>query len=126
MMTFTISLSAYIPVAKRDDANTMLEALGYGPNNFSIELAPEGVPAITHYGFHAVDNGRVVDALAGNQALPEGAVWTDYGLTDGKVSSIISAIETHPRGVGSGSAVSHFDAGAQANGVRRMIVEEEV
>jgi hypothetical protein len=47
------SLNLIVRADMRDDANKMLEAMGYGPATFIVPLSLTGVAPATHYGAHA-------------------------------------------------------------------------
>lgn len=67
-----MSIAASIPVADRVAANTVLEKLGYGPNNFSVPIYTDG-PVPTHVGLHASSEGQFAEDV---KALPN-VVWSE-------------------------------------------------
>ena len=42
-----------ITSAQRDDANTLAQLMGWGPDNYSVALSADGEAPATHYGLHA-------------------------------------------------------------------------
>ena len=118
MTNFNTQLSALIPQAKRDDANAYLNALGFGPNNFSGEVKnPAG--NVVMYGMAMPDDGRMQAALETAQPVPDGQTWADFGLTTAKVNSAVNAIKLEAKERGLTKAAAHFDAHANANNVAR-------
>lgn len=61
-----MGLSATIPVSEMNAANEALEALGFGPDNFSVPLRTGSVEA-THAGLHAWNDAEFRAAVV---ALP--------------------------------------------------------
>jgi hypothetical protein len=55
-----MTITATIPAQYAEQANGDLEALGFGPDNFSVPLAGE---TETHVGFHAWDNSPFLAAV---------------------------------------------------------------
>lgn len=82
-MTARNSVSITAPAASRDDANKLMEALGYGPNTFSVELSPNGRGTPTHYGCHWWMDDETLAELTGVKArlLPSEKDATGTGLT---------------------------------------------
>lgn len=113
------SLSAFIPAGLRADANKMLDVLGFGPNNFSVELSPPGSDTITIYGLHAVGSGRFNRALKGEMRLPQGERWRDHGLTKARVDIVVAAIKRRRREYRRGQAKENFRLGSVDEGVER-------
>lgn len=63
-----------IPDAYRDAANALGEAMGWGPNNYSIPLSTGGVDPATHWGVAADTGGDFAALVAGAKqgVFPEG------------------------------------------------------
>jgi len=59
-----MSISATIPQDKVAEANDALEALGFGPGNFSVPLR-SGTEGATHAGLHSWDDSSFLAALQG-------------------------------------------------------------
>jgi hypothetical protein len=58
-----------IPAALREPANAVGEAMGWGPNNYSIPLG-DG-ESVTHYGLRADADGQFVRWVRGQDPLPD-------------------------------------------------------
>lgn len=71
-----LSVVLIIPADLRDKANALGEALGHGPNNYSVALTNATAP--THYGLHTWATQAFVDMLAAG-VMPEGL---DYPQDD--------------------------------------------
>jgi hypothetical protein len=61
-MTYSISCVLLIPVAHHEAVNTLAEALGYGPNNLSVELV--AVDGSAWFGGHTWCTQAFLDQLA--------------------------------------------------------------
>jgi hypothetical protein len=72
------NFSATIPVALVETANAHLDALGFGPNNFSIPASADGLVA-THAGFHCWHDAAFRAAI---QDMIDGGNWTGLTVTD--------------------------------------------
>lgn len=66
-MTYSYSASIVIPAASQSDGNAFAEALGWGPNNFSVPLSANGQEPATHYGCHTRANQTFVDMVGSAQ-----------------------------------------------------------
>ena len=60
MTDYTYSLTLIAPVAYRDAANAVAEAMGWGPDNYSIPLTDNGTD-ITHYALATCCDQQFVD-----------------------------------------------------------------
>lgn len=58
-----MTLTATIPAARQEQANSELEQAGHGPNNFSVPLSQGASDNVTHYGFHAWDDSDFVASV---------------------------------------------------------------
>jgi hypothetical protein len=72
------NFSASIPVALVEAANTHLDELGFGPNNFSIPASADGVAA-THAGFHCWHDAAFRQAI---QDMVDGGEFPGLVVTD--------------------------------------------
>lgn len=85
------------PAALHAKANALAEAMGYGPNNYSIQLSANGAGPASHWGLHVWAGQAFVDQLASGE-LPEGV---DYPQADfdtvmaGLISSVRGDYEGH-------------------------------
>ena len=48
-----LSAVLILPVAQVDMGNAVVEAMGWGPNNYSVALSADSSEPATHYGLHA-------------------------------------------------------------------------
>lgn len=78
-----------VPVASREDANTLGEAMGWGPDNYSVPLGPVGGEDVTHYGLHAWAEQSFVDTLG---AAAGGHLPVVPGMTPQQVGGVLSAL----------------------------------
>lgn len=105
-----------IPEAQRAKANTLGEALGQGPNNYSVALSPTGSDPATHWGGRGgvTDDfiAMIADAAQGNP--PAGLV---YPLAD--LAEVLGALIADFRT----DADGHFDAVLSANGLKMVTAE---
>lgn len=76
-----------IPENLREEANTLGEAMGWGPDNYSVPLS-DGV-GVTHYGLHAWSTQEFVDMMA---AVGAGNIPPVPGLTREQVIAVTSAL----------------------------------
>ena len=67
-----ISTVLIIPAALRDAGNGVVEAMGWGPDNYAVPLSPAGAEPATHYGLHAWASGPFQGWVEGTEPLPEG------------------------------------------------------
>jgi hypothetical protein len=125
MMKYTAVL--LVPVAARDNANAMGEALGWGPGNFSVPLSADGYEPATHHGLHTFATQVFVDMLngAGQGTLPEGVPWASYGLTEADVFGVLAAMTASVQGFGAVLPGNHFDSVLAAANLRRLGDVEE-
>jgi hypothetical protein len=65
------SVVLIIPAELRDDANALAEAIGHGPNNYSVALSGDGQEPATHYGLHTWAQQAFIDLLA-SDGMPAG------------------------------------------------------
>lgn len=73
------NFSASIPVALVEAANAYLNALGFGPNNFTVPASADGQYA-THAGLHCWPNSALRAVLA---AMVNGGQYPGLTVTDG-------------------------------------------
>ena len=92
------SLTIIAPVGQVDTGNLIGNALGLGPQNFTVPLVsvePESEnPQITHYGLlHQAAESDFIQTIvdAKNGILPP-INWEDHGLTVEQVTSFMAAI----------------------------------
>ena len=102
-----------IPEAQRAKANALGEALGHGPNNYSVALSPTGSEPATHWGGcgEVTDDfiAMIADAAQGNP--PAGL---DYPLAD--LAEVLGALIADFRA----DAAGHFADVLEAHGLRMV------
>lgn len=81
------SLVLIIPADLRDSANALGDALGHGPNNYSVPLVDES-NEVTHYGLHAWATDSFLEVLETGE-LPDGLEFPE--LQDVLEALIVSA-----------------------------------
>ncbi len=119
MTNFNTSLSAFVPAARRDQVNSVLEALGFGPGNFSVAMSPSGVPVVTHYGLHAADDGTMQDVLDGTTDL-SGIDFTSLPFTQAQANAAIASVIIHALPKDDNWGKANFDTGATNAGMKRI------
>lgn len=74
MNEWNYSIVLLCQAADQVDSNTIAEALGYGPNTFSLPAGPEGATEPTHYYNHSYGSQVFVDMVIalGEGTPPEG------------------------------------------------------
>ena len=99
-----------IPAALRAKANALCDALGHGPNNYSVALSPNGSEPATHWG----GRGEVADefiAMIAAAAQGKPPAGLDYPATD--LAEVMGALIADFRA----DVTGHFDAVIAANGL---------
>ena len=105
-----------IPTAQRAKANALGEALGHGPNNYSVALSPTGSEPATHWG----GRGEVIDEFiamiaAAAQGNPHAGL--DYPAAD--LAEVLGVLITDFRD----DMVGHFDAVLSAHDLKMIVTE---
>jgi hypothetical protein len=90
-----LSIVLIITAALRADANALGEAMGWGPDNYSVPLTDGD--AITHYGLHTWATQAFVDMVEA-RALPDDLTHLAPVL-DALIMSVRDASEGHFAGV---------------------------
>lgn len=107
------SVVLIVPAALHAKANALAEAMGYGPNNYSIQLSADGTAPASHWGLHVWAQQDFVDQLVSGE-LPEGV---DYPQAD--FNAVMAGLIYSIRG----TYENHFAEVVAANGLQ--IVESE-
>ena len=105
-----------IPEAQRAKANALGEALGHGPNNYSVALSPTGREPATHWG----GRGEVTDdfiAMIADSAQGNPPAGLDYPAAD--LAEVLGALIVDFRA----DATGHFDAVLTANNLMMVAAE---
>lgn len=100
-----LSVVLIIPAALRDKANALGEALGHGPNNYSVALTNAMAP--THYGLHTWATQAFVDMLAAG-VMPQGLNYSQADF-DAVMAALIKSVRPAMEG--------HFSDTCLANGL---------
>jgi hypothetical protein len=74
-MSYTKSLSLFVPAATLDAANAYMEKSGRGPGTFSRPLWKPGVAAPSHHGAHTYDDALLEELRASGEAETLGIEW---------------------------------------------------
>lgn len=61
----TTSCVLIVPASLRDKANTLAEAMGWGPGSYAVPLSADGSEPITHYGLRTWASDEFVAMLQG-------------------------------------------------------------
>ena len=97
-----------IPTALRTKANALGEALGHGPNNYSVALSPTGSEPATHWGGRGeVNQDFIAMIAAAAQGNPPAGL--DYPAAD--LAEVLRALIADFRA----DMVGHFDDVLAAN-----------
>ena len=120
MTNFNTSLSAFVPNVQKDRVNAVMDAMGFGPDNFSVPLAPGGAPIPTMWGLHAADDGKMEALLDGTTSLV-GLDFASLGFSLALATAAIAAVVLHPvpRTAGEPWDAANFNVGAAAQSVER-------
>lgn len=114
-----LSIVLITPTNLRDKANALAEALGYGPNNYTVPLSEDGTEPATHYGLHTWAQETFADMLtgAGEGIMPDALIEAGYPPADfaAVVGSLIASVR--------GDMAGHFDE--VTDGVGLVVVERE-
>jgi hypothetical protein len=89
-----VSLALIIPAALRETANKVGEALGQGPDNYTVPLSSDG-ENVTHYGLmHQAAGEDFLNMLraAKQGTMPSDVDWAAYELTEAQVAAVVTAL----------------------------------
>lgn len=97
------SVVLIVPAALLTQANALAEAMGFGPNNYTVPLSADGSEPATHYGLHTWAEQSFVDMLEGaaQGVMPQELIDAGYAPEDfaavvgGLVSSVRDAMDGH-------------------------------
>ena len=84
-----LSAVLIIPASLRDQANALGEAMGWGPDNYSVPLSASGSEPPTHFGLHAWAQPSFAAMLAG---VAQGDVPEVPGLSAAQVAEVVGAL----------------------------------
>jgi hypothetical protein len=73
----------------RDKANALGEAMGWGPNNFSVPLSADGQNPATHWGLHAWVQDTFQTLIESGTYPPELA---DAGITEATYDAMLAVL----------------------------------
>ena len=83
-----LSIVLIIPADLHDKANALGEALGHGPNNYSVALTNSTEP--THYGLHTWGTQAFVDMLDAG-VMPDGLVYPQADF-DAVMAALVQSV----------------------------------
>lgn len=112
MSEWNYSIVLVIPAADQVAGNQIAEALGYGPDTFSLPAVSEGATEPTHYFNHSFGAQAFVDMV---QALGEGN--PPEGMPPELLEPLSRMIISIRDG---GDPVQHVDEALEENGLVRM------
>lgn len=84
----------------RQQGNELAEAMGYGPDNYSVPLSATGQEPATHYGLHTWASQAFVDILAADEmpahlsqfaAVKAGVLASVRASSDGHFADVLAA-----------------------------------
>lgn len=114
-----LSCVLILPDDQRATGNTVGEAMGWGPNNFSVALSADGLEPATHWGLHAWVSEAFQEMIETGVYPPEvadaGITKTDY---DAMMAVLISSFWPDYTG--------HFDTIIAENGLTVVTEPETV
>lgn len=108
-----LSCVLILPASLRDKGNALGNAMGWGPDNYSVSLSPNGQEPATHYGLHAWVKQAFVDMVDAG-VLPEGVDFpqADFAaIIDALVSSFRPDMTGHWQGVLDEQGLAVMEAG---------------
>lgn len=105
-----------VPTAQRDKANALGEALGHGPNNYSVAMSPTGSEPATHWGGRVEVTDDFIDMIAGAaQGNPPAGL--DYPAAD--LAEVLGALIADFRT----DMAGHFADVLEAHGLQMVTAE---
>ena len=104
-----LSIVLIIPADLHDKANALGEALGHGPNNYSVALTNSTEP--THYGLHTWGTQAFVDMLDAG-VMPDGLVYPQADF-DAVMAALVQSVRADMTG--------HFAEVCTANGLVMVV-----
>lgn len=121
MSGFPYSASLAVPNALRTDGNRLAVAMGWDTapgSTFSAPLSATGNTPATYWACHTWAGDEFVatlDAAQGGSvpALP----WSDFGLTESRVTDVLAALLSHVQ-----TGAVGFETFLTANGLQRVSV----
>ncbi len=110
----SLSCVLILPLEHVATGNAVGEAMGWGPENYSVPLSVGGAAPATHKGLHA----WVADDF---QTLIEGGVYppelADVGVTQAEYDAMVGALTHSFRA----DAAGHFNAVCAANDLQMVV-----
>ena len=121
MTTYVHRVAAFIPVEDHADANTLFELMGFGANNFSVELSPSGEEPATAFGLSAAAQQSFQDTINAIHANLHGDNWGVF--SQARVKEIVDAIVyTVVPSNGAQKPAAQFAALLEDNGLKMVVV----
>jgi hypothetical protein len=85
-----------LPAALRAKGNALGEALGHGPNSYSVPLSATGSEPATHYGLHTWADQAFL-ALLSDPHVPDGVDYPQADL-DAVAGSLVASVRDDVQG----------------------------
>jgi hypothetical protein len=89
-MSYDYSAVLIVSDADRNIGNQLAEALGYGPNNYSVPLSADGSEPATHWGCRAQVNEVFVEMV---QDASQGTLPELEGMTPQEIAQAFGAMQ---------------------------------
>ncbi len=122
MSQFQNSVVLIAPAALRAAANALAEAMGWGPDNYSVPLSPGGAEPATHYGLHTWATDDFLATVAGAEAGELPPHLGGAGMAPAQVAGLIAQLIISVQG----SAEQHFESVLAERGLQRVVSEGEL
>jgi hypothetical protein len=111
----SISCVLILPANQVATGNAVGEAMGWGPDNYSVALSADGSEPATHWGLHAWAQDSVQALLESGVYPPELA---QAGVTQAAYEAMMAVLIFSFQG----DTAGHFDAVCEANGLQMVAV----
>jgi hypothetical protein len=85
----SISCVLILPLDQIATGNAVGEAMGYGPNNYSVPLSADGSEPATHYGLHAWTSDDFQGLIESGVYPPELA---DAGISEADYDAMLAVL----------------------------------
>jgi len=118
-MSYDYSAVLVVSADNQAIGNQLAEALGHGPNNYSVPLSADGSEPATHFGCRAQVNDVFVAMV---QSASQGELPEIDGLTPEQVATAFSAMQIDIQPAGDG--YQHFVSYADLLGLQRIVPVE--
>jgi hypothetical protein len=113
-----ISCVLILPLDQVATGNAVGEAMGWGPDNYSVPLSADGSEPATHYGLHAWTSDDFQTLIESGVYPPELA---DAGISEADYDAMLAVLISSFQG----DTTGHFDAVCEANGLQMVEPEQD-